>query len=131
MALYIALVRKDSDSDYGVEFPDFPGCVTATPVLEDVLHLAEEALRFHIEGLTEDGEPLPKPSSAAEIMADPRNREALALFVELEEAPGEVQVDVTLPEEMVQKIDAKATARGLSRSAFLMEALEEVVRKSA
>jgi len=131
MAFYIALVRKDPDSDYGVEFPDFPGCVTATPELEDVLSLVVARRVSHVEGMTEDGEPLPKPSSAAEIMADPRNREALALFVELEEGPGEVQVDVTLPEDMVQKIDAKATARGLSRSAFLVEALEEMVRKSA
>lgn len=131
MALYIALVRKDADSDYGVEFPDFPGCVTASPSLEDVPHLAEEVLRFHVEGLTEDHEPLPKPSSVSQVMADPRNREALALFVELEKPPGDVQVDVTLPEEMVQKIDAQATARGLSRAAFLTEALEEVLRKSA
>jgi predicted RNase H-like HicB family nuclease len=95
MAFYVALIRKDPDSDYGVEFPDFPGCVTATPVLEDVHHLAEEVLRFHVEGLLEDGEPLPEPSNAAEVLADPRNREALALLVELEELPGTSPIKVT------------------------------------
>jgi predicted RNase H-like HicB family nuclease len=95
MAFYIALVRKDPDSDYGVEFPDFPGCINATPVLEDVHHLAEEALRFHVEGLLEDGEPLPEPSSATEVMTDPRNREALALLVELAETPGAARIKVT------------------------------------
>ena len=29
MASYIALLRKDKDSDFGVDFPDFPGCITA------------------------------------------------------------------------------------------------------
>ncbi len=32
---YIALLRKDEGSDYGVEFPDFPGCVTAGKTLEE------------------------------------------------------------------------------------------------
>ncbi|MCC7168476.1 MAG: type II toxin-antitoxin system HicB family antitoxin, partial [Rhodospirillales bacterium] len=29
MVTYVAYLRKDSDSDYGVEFPDLPGCVSA------------------------------------------------------------------------------------------------------
>jgi hypothetical protein len=32
MPSYIALLRKDPDSDYGVEFPDFPGWVTAAKI---------------------------------------------------------------------------------------------------
>jgi len=90
MTSYIALVRKDPDSDYGVEFPDFPGCVTATGDLEEAPRLAEEALRFHIEGLLEDGETLPPPSRLEEVMASPENREALALLVTLPEMPGRV-----------------------------------------
>ncbi len=85
MLAYIALVRKDPDSDYGVDFPDFPGCVTAAKEMEQVRTLAEEALRFHIEGILEDGEPLPKPSSFERVMADPENRQAAALLVNVPE----------------------------------------------
>ncbi len=36
MASYIALIRKDADSDFGVDFPDFPGCVSAGATLDDL-----------------------------------------------------------------------------------------------
>ena len=52
MRTYIALLRKDPDSDYGVDFPDFPGCVTAGSTLEEARAMAEEALAFHIEDAT-------------------------------------------------------------------------------
>lgn len=129
MTSYIALVRKDSNSDYGVEFPDFPGCVTATQDLEEAPRLAEEALRFHVEGLLEDGETLPQPSRLEEIMASPENQDTLALLVTLPDTPGRVQINMDLPEDTVRKLDDQARSRGLSRSAFLVEALEDAVRK--
>ena len=43
MTSYIALIRKDPNSDYGVEFPDFPGCVTAAEDLEEVTEMLEQA----------------------------------------------------------------------------------------
>ena len=43
MATYIALLRKDPDSDYGVDFPDFPGCVTAGTDLDEASASAREA----------------------------------------------------------------------------------------
>lgn len=92
MTSYIALIRKDPNSDYGVEFPDFPGCVTAAEDLEEAPRLAEEALRFHIEGLLEDGETLPRPSRLEEVMADSENRNALALLVTLPDAAGRMEV---------------------------------------
>jgi len=83
MPAYLALLRKDPDSDYGIEFPDFPGCVTAAEDMAEARVLAEEALLFHIEGLLADGEPLPKPSNFEKIMADPENRQAAVLLVQV------------------------------------------------
>jgi predicted RNase H-like HicB family nuclease len=85
MPAYIAIVRKDPDSDYGVEFPDFPGCVTAGKDLEEARAFAEEALRFHIEGMLEDRQPLPRPSRFEDIMSDPANRGTVALLVDVSE----------------------------------------------
>ena len=59
MVTYIAFLHKDSDSDFGVSFPDFPGCVTAGATLEEARQLAGEALGLHIEGMNEDGETIP------------------------------------------------------------------------
>ncbi len=83
MPAYLALLRKDPDSDYGIEFPDFPGCVTAAEDMEQARELAEEALRFHIEGILADGEPLPRPSNFEKVMADPENRQAAVLLVQM------------------------------------------------
>jgi len=62
MRNYTAVIHKEKNSDYGVSFPDFPGCVTAGSTLEEVKNMASEALEFHIEGMTEDGELIPEPS---------------------------------------------------------------------
>jgi predicted RNase H-like HicB family nuclease len=47
---YIALVHKTPDSDYGVSFPDLPGCVTAGVDLEDARRMAGEVLALHLAG---------------------------------------------------------------------------------
>ncbi len=88
MRNYIALIHKEAKSDYGVSFPDFPGVVTAGGTLDDARAIAEEALAFHIEGLTADGEAIPDPSNLEEVMADRDNRKAVAILVPIKtEAP--------------------------------------------
>jgi predicted RNase H-like HicB family nuclease len=48
--------------------PDLPGCVAAAPSVEEVEREIREAIRFHIEGLKEDGLPVPQPTSLAEYV---------------------------------------------------------------
>lgn len=68
MTDYVALIHKDANSHYGVAFPDFPGVITAGETLDEARRLAEEALTFHAEGMIEDGDPLPEPSSLEAVM---------------------------------------------------------------
>jgi predicted RNase H-like HicB family nuclease len=56
---YVAVIHKDAGSDYGVHFPDFPGCITAGTNLADARAMAKEALAFHIKGLRADGAVIP------------------------------------------------------------------------
>ena len=65
MRHYIGLIHKDADSDYGVSFPDLPGCITAGATLDEARAMAEEALKIHLEGMVEDGDPVPEPSTLA------------------------------------------------------------------
>jgi predicted RNase H-like HicB family nuclease len=78
---YVALIHKEDASDYGVSFPDLPGCVTAGGTLDEVRAWAEEALAFHLEGLAANGEAIPEPSSLEAVMSDPVNRDAIAILV--------------------------------------------------
>lgn len=128
MPQYIALLRKDPDSDFGVDFPDFPGCITAGETLDEARRMAHEALRFHAEEMLKDGEELPDPSELDEIMEDPDHHDAVAFLVDVPEpTPKTVRVNITLPEPALQRIDDYASGHGMSRSAFLVKAAGEMI----
>jgi predicted RNase H-like HicB family nuclease len=127
MTSYIGLIRKDADSDFGVDFPDFPGCVSAGATLDEARHKAQEALELHIGGVLEDGEALPVPSSLEAVMADPENADAVAFLVSVPEAAdGTVRVNITLPKWLLRRIDERAK----NRSAFLARAAEKALEES-
>lgn len=79
MRQFIALIHKDKGSDFGVSFPDLPGVISAGSTLDEARQMAAEALALHLEGLAEDGEPVPEPSSLEDIMAIAENRRAVAV----------------------------------------------------
>lgn len=118
MASYIALLRKEPDSDYGVDFPDFPGVITAGRTLDEARQMAVEALVLHADGMAEDGEELPEPSSLEAVMADPHHRDSVAILVDLPRTIRAVRVNVTLPEDLLTAIDRVSK----NRSRFLAEA---------
>ncbi len=122
MAQYIALIHKDADSDYGVHFPDLPGLVTAGESLDEARAFAEEALALHLEGLAEDGEAIPEPSSLEAVMNDPDNRDGVAILVRASAKAKTIRVNITVPEEALREIDAYAEGHGYTRSGFLVQA---------
>ena len=129
MPSYIALLRKEPDSDYGVDFPDFPGCVTAGCSLDEARAMAQEALEFHIAGMIEDREALPEPSDLEAVMGAPGNAEAVAFLVTVaERRPRARRVNVTLPEDLLRRIDVVARNRGMNRSSFLARAAAQAVK---
>ena len=78
---YMALVHKDPDSDYGVSFPDLPGCITAGSTFEEACEMARDVLMLHLEGMAEDVEEIPTPSCANDVLAHPDAADAIALIV--------------------------------------------------
>ncbi len=118
---YIGLLRKEKLSGYGVDFPDFPGCITAAKNLEDIPESAKEALELHIEGLEEDGELIPIPMSLEEIMADKENRDATPIIVEVSNVQSKsVRINITVPKSILQNIDSYVSAHpGENRSKVL------------
>jgi predicted RNase H-like HicB family nuclease len=128
---YFALLRKEPDSDFSVDFPDFPGCVTAGETLEEARKLASEVLEFHIDGMLEDQLSIPPPSSLEAIMADPDNAEALPFIVEVPDyRPRAVRVKLTMSENDLKAVDALAKKQGKSRSAVLTEAARRMIAAS-
>jgi len=59
-----AVIIEKGETSFGAYVPDLPGCIAAAETKEEVLRLIHEAIEFHVEGLREDGQPTPKPSSS-------------------------------------------------------------------
>jgi predicted RNase H-like HicB family nuclease len=132
MRQYIALIHKDPDSDYGVSFPDLPGCVTAGLDLDDARSMAEEALALHLAGMAEDEEPVPEPSSLEAVMADRESRDAVAMLVKAPQATSKaVRVNLTIPEDELGQIDKFAAEQGYTRSGFLLHAAKRAIVEAA
>ncbi len=128
MATYIALLRKEMESDFGVDFPDFPGCITGAESLEAAHRRASEVLRFHIKGMVEDGDPIPEPSSIEKIMTDPANEGAIPFLVAVPDTRTR-RVNITVPETDLEAIDTYARQHNMSRSAFLVRAAKRAMSR--
>lgn len=133
MANYIAIVHKETNTDFGVSFPDFPGCITAGESIDEAKDLAQEVLTLHIQGMLEDGDKLPIPSKLENIMANEEYTDAVAfLIVTVPDAkPRIVRVNITVPEITLQQIDAAAKKRGMSRSSFLVHVAQNAIHSSS
>ncbi|HWC76634.1 MAG TPA: type II toxin-antitoxin system HicB family antitoxin [Blastocatellia bacterium] len=64
---YLVVVEEGPES-FGAYVPDLPGCIATGDSRDEVLTLIREAIEFHIEGLKENGEPIPPPSSSGEVV---------------------------------------------------------------
>ena len=62
------VVLEEGTKSFGAYVPDLPGCIAAGDSREEVLTLIREAIDFHIEGLKENGQPIPAPSSSGEVV---------------------------------------------------------------
>jgi predicted RNase H-like HicB family nuclease len=128
MRLYIALIHKEADSDYGISFPDLPGVISAGKTLDEARDMGAEALALHLEGLAEDGEAAPEPNSLEEIMKDAQNKDGVAVLIA---APAtevkSIRINVTMPADVLDKIDQYVQREGFTRSGFLAQAARKAM----
>jgi predicted RNase H-like HicB family nuclease len=64
---YMVVIERGEKS-WGAHVPDLPGCIAVAETRDEVLQLIREAIDLHIEGLRQDGLPVPTPSSESEIV---------------------------------------------------------------
>jgi predicted RNase H-like HicB family nuclease len=63
-----AIVIEKAESNYSAYAPDLPGCIATGDTVEEVEREMREAIRFHIDGLREDGAPVPEAVSVVEYV---------------------------------------------------------------
>ena len=64
---YLVIIEKGPAS-FGAYVPDLPGCVAVGETRSEVTKLLHEAIEFHLEGMQEDGLPVPEPHSSSELI---------------------------------------------------------------
>jgi predicted RNase H-like HicB family nuclease len=65
---YVVLFGK-TNTGYSAHIPDLPGCVAAGSTLAETTDLIRGAMRLHLAGMREDGDPIPEPETIAEYVA--------------------------------------------------------------
>ena len=63
-----AVVIEDANGNFSAYVPDLPGCVATGSTVEETERAIREAIRFHIDGLREDGVAIPKPTSRVDYV---------------------------------------------------------------
>lgn len=131
---YPALIEAAEPGGFGVSFPDFPGCVSAGATLDEAAQGAREALALHVEGMVEDGVPLPDASAPGPDLAPEGVLRPAWLFVEVLDPEGEpARVNISLPATLLRRIDYAAQTLGMTRSGYIAAAsrrmLEQVAAK--
>jgi predicted RNase H-like HicB family nuclease len=60
-----AVIIEWAGANYSAYVPDLPGCISTGRTLEEIKRNIQEAIEFHLEGMREDGDLIPKPTSTA------------------------------------------------------------------
>jgi predicted RNase H-like HicB family nuclease len=60
---YAVIIESSPGSNYSAYVPDLPGCVATAGTLEEIKQLMHEGIEFHLDGMREDGIPIPEPTT--------------------------------------------------------------------
>lgn len=63
-----AVVIEKTPQNYSAYVPDLPGCVATGESIQEVTQNIQEAIAFHVEGMREDGEPIPEPKASTVLV---------------------------------------------------------------
>jgi len=128
----IAIESGDARHAYGVVVPDLPGCFSAGDTLDEAMTNAQEAILLHLEGLLDDGNPLPKASDIERLRSKRALRNWTWAIVDVDMSQlGDkaARINITLPQRVLRAVDAHARRQGETRSGFLARAALDAMRK--
>jgi predicted RNase H-like HicB family nuclease len=117
--LFVALATAE-EGGYRATFPDFPQCVVQAPDLAELLVGARRALAANLQRTADAGETWPKPTPIEQMSLAPGVIPVL-VDVAVEDTP--IRVNISLGERLLQRLDAAAEAKGMTRSGFIAQAV--------
>ena len=123
MVHFLAVVHKDPGSDFGVSFPDFPGCVSAGSTLQEAIVSAEEALQGHVDVMVEYCDELPEATT--DLPPEYLDSALTVIAVKVRLPSPAKRINITIEGGLLERIDDAAAEAGLKRSQLLALASRE------
>ena len=123
---YPALVEGEGD-DYGVVFPDLPGCVAMGHTLDEAIRHGEEALHDWMDSMVELGHSIPAPSELEDVEVPAGCALTSILLVKTQRDKPNVRLNLVLDAGVADAITSEARRRGMTRKAYV----ERLVRFAA
>jgi predicted RNase H-like HicB family nuclease len=125
----IAIKIDPKDGSCGVVVPDLPGCFSAGKSIDDAIAKSHEAILLHLEGMLEDGTPVPKPKPIALRQRGRAFRGWVwaVIAVDLADVSQVQRVNISLPASMLRAIDRHAEDTGDTRSGLLLKAAAKIL----
>jgi hypothetical protein len=126
---YVALVHQlNKKADYGVMFPDFPGCIFSGETLDNAMENARAGIIFHIEGMLACGEELPNATSLEKNKLHPKYKNATPILIRIMIPTGHLRrLNISMDAGLIAEIDHAARACGKNRSEFLADAAKQAL----
>lgn len=112
----------DKDHAHGVTVPDFPGCFSAADDWQGIPKAVQEALEVYCDG---EKTALPVPTPLEDLAASPDYQGGVWLLLDIDTTTLDtttVRLNISLPQSLVNEIDAYAKTHGATRSGFLAQA---------
>jgi predicted RNase H-like HicB family nuclease len=133
MTRYLALIDQD-ENGFGAIFPDAPGCVAMGATQEEAIKNAADALSEWIGDLLGDGDDIPPPRTARELLRDKEVARDLAQGAILASVPVLLNVgrparaNISIDAGLLADIDEASRRLGVTRSAFLSAAARDKIK---
>lgn len=117
----------DAEHAHGATIPDFPGCFSAADDWQDLPAKIQEAIEVYCEG---EAMEIPAPTALEDLVGQEAYQGGAWLLVDVDLTqvrPKAVRLNISLPQPLVQRIDAYAKAHRMTRSGFLAQAADRVL----
>jgi predicted RNase H-like HicB family nuclease len=128
VVVFVALVTGGTESGYEARFPDLPEAHAAGRDLGGLLVAARQALAAQLDAIENAGEAWPS-ATPIEAITVPAGAMAIPVDVAVDDPP--IRVNVSLGERLVQRLDAAAEARGMTRSGFIAQSVRASLGETA
>lgn len=121
--VYYTAILERGEENYGVFFPDLPGCIAVGDTQEEALQNADEILAIYIDDLVERKQAFPKPTLPSNIEKDEDVDEVARVLFKATVPDKKQRINIILDESLIAAID-KVTS---NRSAYISNAVREAL----